>query len=642
MEACDLTVSPKAQSRLSPLHRLWGKVLIGAGILSAFGGGLLYGAAGAEDATVTPQLTFNYQLQGSVGKAMASLPAPDLAAIVFNLQPENDPFQAEAEFDDINQETFSEADYYCLPAPQGSSSANNVGHNLSTWGTKVNQSSQSQVSNWVANISAQLEAAQWPQVHERAQLARVPVVMYHDVLAEKEVFFDITPERLNADFRALKEKNLTPISLDQLVNHLRAGVPLPEKPVVLTFDDGYVGHYDYVYRLAKYYNYPVAFSIFTDKVDGNIVGRSTVDWEQVEEMAQDPLVTIVSHSVTHPRDLTDLSDSDLRYELEESKERLEKRLGIAIDYFTYPEGNHDERVVEATEAAGYTAALIMRNDSGKFAGESEDLLTIERFGESRFAEVIESAWGGPPLPGIKTALNFQAPVQRLDVEIDEIPMTLISGGQPRTIHADTRYPLTELVANSEAVAAVDGTFFSLEFLDSNTMIGPVMGQNTGEFIPGSEGDIYKLKNRPLVLMNPQDVKFLSFDPKKHNTLSGIQAEMPNVTDAFVGAGWLVRDQEPQSAPTFKNLFAYEEHRFRAFWGINLEGQPVVGATHAQIDSVGLGELLRKAGFQNAVMLDSGASTSLVYEGESLIGFESRTVPHAVVLVPQGDSCGFAD
>ncbi|MEM9484820.1 MAG: polysaccharide deacetylase family protein, partial [Cyanobacteria bacterium P01_F01_bin.116] len=393
-------------------------------------------------------------------------------------------------------------------------------------------------------------------------------------------------------------------------------------------------------KLAKYYNYPVAFSIFTDKVDGNIVGRSTVTWDQVEEMAQDPLVTIISHSVTHPRDLRELSDQDLRYELKEAKERLESRLGIPINYFTYPEGNHDERVVEATEAAGYVAGLIMRNDSGMFAGDSEDLLTIERFGESRFDEVIESAWGGPPLTGFTSSLDFRAPVQRLDVEIDEILMTLISGGQPKTIHADTRYSLTEIVADSNAVAAVDGTFFSLEFLDSNTMIGPVLGHNTGEFIPGSEGDIYKLRGRPLVLMNPNEVKFVSFDPNQHNSLEGIQEEMPNVTDAFVGAGWLVRDQESQSASTFKNLFAYEEHRFRAFWGINLEGQPVVGATHAQIDSVGLGEILRKAGFQNAVMLDSGASTSLVYEGDPLIGFESRTVPHAVVLVPNNaGGCG---
>ncbi|NEQ50280.1 MAG: polysaccharide deacetylase family protein [Leptolyngbya sp. SIO3F4] len=641
MEACDLTVSPRAQLQLSPQRRTLRKIIVGVGVLLSFGGGLLYGAASVEETKVAQQLPFSDHLQSGLHKVITSLPAPGIVSVVFDFETEDSLFSDIEGIDESLQEvSFSQDDYYCLPAPQVYDSANDIGQDLTTWGAQVNQSSQSQVSSWAAYISAQLDAAKWPQVHERAQMARVPVVMYHDVLPEKEVFFDITPERLNDDFRTIKEKNLTPVSLDQLVNHLRAGAPLPEKPVVLTFDDGYVGHYDYVYQLAKYYNYPVAFSIFTDKVDGKIVGRSTVTWEQVVEMAEDPLVTIISHSVTHPRDLRELAGQDLRYELEEAKERLEDKLGIPIDYFTYPEGNHDKRVVEAAKDAGYKAGLIMRNDSGKFAGESEDLLTIERFGESRFAEVIESAWGGPPLPGFKPVLDFQAPVQRLDVEIDEIPMTLISGGQPKTIHADTRYPLTEIVANSDAVAAVDGTFFSLEFLDSNTMIGPVLGQNTGEFVPGSSGDIYKLRGRPLVLMNPKEVKFLSFDPNKHNTLEGIQEEMPDVTDAFVGAGWLVREQEAQSAPTFKNLFAYEEYRFRAFWGINLEGQPVVGATHAQIDSVGLGDILRKAGFQNAVMLDSGASTSLVYEGDSLIGFESRTVPHAVILVPRDTGgCG---
>ncbi|MEM8611788.1 MAG: hypothetical protein AAGF93_07200 [Cyanobacteria bacterium P01_H01_bin.105] len=64
-------------------------------------------------------------------------------------------------------------------------------------------------------------------------------MMYHNMLAEKEVFFDITPTRLDNDFRTIQAKNLTPISLDQLVSQLRTGVPLPEKPVVLTFDDGY-------------------------------------------------------------------------------------------------------------------------------------------------------------------------------------------------------------------------------------------------------------------------------------------------------------------------------------------------------------------------------------------------------------------
>lgn len=638
MEACDLTISSQAKSHASLFRR---KGMLSVVLLLAFGGGLLYGATGERDQPIAAESStaFSHELTNGVGRVVASLPSAAIAPIVFDALTDEDIETVLVDFVETTEpQTVTTDDYYCFPALP-TDTTDNVGQTLAAWGSQVNQGSQSQISQWVAHITAQLDSVQWPQLHERAQLARVPVIMYHDVLEETEVFFDITPSRLNEDFRTIQSQNLTPISLDQLVNHLTTGVPLPEKPVVLTFDDGYVGHYDYVYQLAKYYNYPVALSIFTDKVDGNIVGRSTVNWEQVEEMAQDPLVTIVSHSVTHPRDLRELSDDDLRYELETSKTRLEQRLGIPIDYFTYPEGNHDERVVEATGAAGYKAALIMRNDSGQFAGDSADLLTIERFGESRFYEVIESAWGGPPLAGVKPALNFETPIQRLDVEIDEIPMTLISGGQPQTIHADSRYPLADIVAQSKAVAAVDGTFFSLEFLDSNTMIGPVLSQNTGEFIPGSEGDIYKLKDRPLVLMSPEEVKFLPFEPSIHNTLAGIQQEMPAVTDAFVGAGWLVRDQEPQSARTFKNLFAYEEHRFRAFWGINMEGQPVVGATHAQIDSVGLGELLQKAGFHNAVMLDSGASTSLVYKGESLIGFESRTVPHAVALVPRGNGCG---
>ncbi|MEL6325971.1 MAG: polysaccharide deacetylase, partial [Cyanobacteria bacterium J06626_23] len=59
--------------------------------------------------------------------------------------------------------------------------------------------------------------------------------------------------------------------------------------------------------------------------------------------------------------------------------------------------------------------------------------------------------------------------------------------------------------------------------------------------------------------------------------------------------------------------------------------------HAPIGSVDLGELLYRNGLQDAVMLDSGASTSLAYEGESLVGYIPRPVPHVVALVPPGNS-----
>lgn len=505
------------------------------------------------------------------------------------------------------------------------------------WRRLLSTSARAQIDQWRTALSARQNPVSWPKLHTQARLASAPVMMYHDVLPEKEVFFDVSIDELEEDFRQIEQQGLTPISLDRLVSHLRTGLPLPEKPIVLTFDDGYAGHYDTVFKLIKRYGYPAAFSVFTGKLDGDIVGRSTLTWEQLQEMADHRLVTVVSHSVTHPPDLTELSDEDLRHELTASKQRLEEKLNIPIRYFTYPEGNHDDRVVKATGEAGYRAAMIMDNVEGHFAGKSEDLLRLERFGESRFDEVIETAWGGPPVSGAgQSALDLTGDITRSQLEVEGIPLTLISGGRLKTIHADTRYPLVDLVADTDAIAAVDGTFFSLESLDSNIMIGPVLSQNTGEFIPGSTGDIDKLNGRPLVLIGPQSMKLVPFDSAKHNTLAGVQQEMSAVTDAFVGAAWLVHKQTPQLAHTFKNLFAYEESRFRAFWGINQHGQPIVGATQAQVDSVGLGERLAQAGFQEAVMLDSGVSTSLVYEGESQMIFEPRPVPHALALV--SDTC----
>ena len=473
----------------------------------------------------------------------------------------------------------------------------------------------------------------WPNLHEQAKLAKVPVMMYHDILPEPEVFFDVTPEQLEADFQLIQDQGLTPISLDQLVNHLRTGVPLPEKPILLTFDDGYKGHYTYVYPLLKKYNYPAAFSIFTAKVDGDIIGRSTVTWRQLRLMATDSLVTIAAHSVTHPPNLTTLPDYELEWEVIESKHILETRLGIPIRHFTYPAGHYNRRVIEAVEEGRYLSALTMDDHDERFAGESESLLAIARFGQSRLEAVIDQAWGGPPLPSWDNRFQFDHSIHLIKTTIDEIPLTLFSGGQPTTIHADSRYQVTEIIADTAAVAAVNGGFFSLKSLDSNTMIGPVLSQYTGEFVPGNAGENPLLTDRPLVLISPNSVDFIPFDPDQHNTLTGVAIDHPGVTDAFVAAAWLVKQNQAQPGSAFGDLFDYDAERHRAFWGINRAGQPMIGVTNARVGSVRLGKILKQVGFRDAVMLDSGGSTSLAYGEESLVSYLPRPVPHVVALVP---------
>lgn len=472
----------------------------------------------------------------------------------------------------------------------------------------------------------------FPEIHGQARLARVPVMMYHDILPKKEVFFDVTPEEFEADLELIRQNQLTPISLDQLVVHLSTGEPLPPKPILLTFDDGYEGHYDYVYPLLKRYGYPAVFSIYPAKV-GKSFGRSSLTWEQLREMAADPLVTIASHSVTHPSDLRQLTDAELRHEVAESKRILEAELGIPINHFVYPEGNYDKRVAHWVRLAGYHSALTMNDEEDRFAGESSDLLSIDRIGQSRLETVIEQAYGGPPPLPFGSDFSFNNPVELHRRTVGNVPLIWASGGRPITIHADSRYQVWEILDKTEAVAGVDGSFFSLEFLDSNDLIGPVYSQSTKRFVPGSRVENIDIAGRPLVLIGPDRVKFIPYEPDRHNSLEGIRAEMPNVTDAFVAAAWLVKNGAPQPAESFGDLFDFDAARDRAFWGIDYAGQPVVGVSGDYVDSLTLGEALSRAGLRDVVMLDSGASASLVYQDKSLMSYEPRPVPHVVALLP---------
>ncbi len=87
-----------------------------------------------------------------------------------------------------------------------------------------------------------------------------------------------------------------------------------------------------------------------------------------------------------------------------------------------------------------------------------------------------------------------------------------------------------------------------------------------------------------------------------------------MTYTVVESACFVKDSQPQLPSSFGTLFDFDAARHRAFWGINQAGQPTIGVSTEPIGSVDLGAALAKAGFRDAIMLDSGASTSLAYRG----------------------------
>jgi poly-beta-1,6-N-acetyl-D-glucosamine N-deacetylase len=267
---------------------------------------------------------------------------------------------------------------------------------VSSWLVRPEQSFQNTVTQYAPYIYAYFHPTAWPSLHPRARLAKVPIIMYHDILPQKLVSWDVTPAELEQHFQQIKASGATPVSVDLLATHLRTGIPLPKKPVVLTFDDGYGGHYEYAYPLLKKYNFPAMFAIYIKGV-GNNIDRSHVSWKQVKEMASDPLVTISCHSFTHPLDLRRLSDEQLQMEIIQSKTILESYLRIPIRYFTYPVGKFDERVAKWVNKSGYELAFTMDDTKDKFAGVSNNLLAIERIGQSGLNNAIAQAWGGAEL-----------------------------------------------------------------------------------------------------------------------------------------------------------------------------------------------------------------------------------------------------
>ncbi|MEN9213162.1 MAG: phosphodiester glycosidase family protein, partial [Thermostichus sp. DG02_4_bins_136] len=115
--------------------------------------------------------------------------------------------------------------------------------------------------------------------------------------------------------------------------------------------------------------------------------------------------------------------------------------------------------------------------------------------------------------------------------------------------------------------------------------------------------------------------------------------MPDVTDLFVAGLWLVKDGQALSQAEIDSfrLSSAAEFRPRAFFGIDDRDQVVIGVTKTHVNAARLAQILPKTGIREAVLLDSGFSTSLLYEGEILAtghagpNQPSRPVPHAILL-----------
>jgi peptidoglycan/xylan/chitin deacetylase (PgdA/CDA1 family) len=198
-----------------------------------------------------------------------------------------------------------------------------------------------------------------PPPAEVPQSARVPILMYHyvsELPADADHYrrdLTVTPERFEAHLRYLSEAGFHPITLTDLYLHLTEGYPLPEKPVVLTFDDGYVDAYEVAFPLLLEYGFPGTFFVLSTPAHFEAPGYLT--WNQMREMSEAGM-DIQSHGRDHV-DLRNRSYDYLVYQTLGIQEAVRHHTGQIPRFFCYPSGRYDAGVIQALKDVGYWGAV---------------------------------------------------------------------------------------------------------------------------------------------------------------------------------------------------------------------------------------------------------------------------------------------
>ncbi|WP_171060116.1 polysaccharide deacetylase family protein [Streptomyces montanus] len=196
--------------------------------------------------------------------------------------------------------------------------------------------------------------------------APVPILMYHAVSTapnDATRALSVAPEAFAEQMALIDDLGFTPVSTAQLARWWRATGPLPERPVLITFDDGYEGVHRHALPVLAKHGFASTLFVSTGWLRGTYDtggGLDTMlDWDQVRELA-DEGVEIGGHSHTHPQ-LDQLTDDTLRFELTRCREIVADELGSAPVSFAYPYGYSSRRVREAVREAGYGQALAVGN-----------------------------------------------------------------------------------------------------------------------------------------------------------------------------------------------------------------------------------------------------------------------------------------
>ena len=165
------------------------------------------------------------------------------------------------------------------------------------------------------------------------------------------------------------------VSLDTAMSHIRFGTPLPNNAIVLTFDDNYLGAYSDGFPIMQSYNFPCTFFVHTFYVGTTLITTGPKPtWNDLRAGEATGLLDVESHTWKHVN-LTGVSSTSARFELDTSKRDIEYQLSKQCKYIGYPNGAYNSTVIAIAQDLGYKAGI---KANGSFSDSTTPLFEIPR------------------------------------------------------------------------------------------------------------------------------------------------------------------------------------------------------------------------------------------------------------------------
>jgi peptidoglycan/xylan/chitin deacetylase (PgdA/CDA1 family) len=196
----------------------------------------------------------------------------------------------------------------------------------------------------------------------------IPVLMFHSISTIPGNSLGVPVKQFIEELEWLRQQNYHSLSLEEFYQAFVNKAQIPENPILLTFDDGYLDNYSAAWPILRQYGFRATFFIIT-----NSVGPGMMNWDQLNDLARQRN-SIGSHTVHH-YDLAMISAKQQKDELSLSKKELENHIGISVQAFCFPSGRYNKTTLELMPTLGYRLGFTTK--PGK-VHLGDDLLTLKR------------------------------------------------------------------------------------------------------------------------------------------------------------------------------------------------------------------------------------------------------------------------